>query len=75
MSELEIWTVYDKGTDGDDTNYIARLWTVDGSGAHPTGDVMQAVDLEYIRGMFRIMGLVQVERREGDAFNIVESWL
>jgi hypothetical protein len=67
---LTLWTIYDKPTDYPH-GVIARRHEVPGG---PTNHMIIA-DLEFLRRVFHIAGLVCVARADEDDVKIVESWL
>jgi hypothetical protein len=74
---LNMWTVYDHPEDFPHT-FVARRWEV-GSGTVVslvmTDDMIIAPELEGIRKVLRLRGLVRLERHPNDDERIVETWI
>jgi hypothetical protein len=68
--ELFIWTIYTR-----DTGYVAKSFLITPTGPEITTDEMVTGDLEIIRNTFRTMGLYPLGRQQGDAPDIIESWI
>jgi hypothetical protein len=68
--QLAIWVVYDHPRDW--PNYfVARQWL----GETATGNMILHTDLEQLRDMLEGLGLVHLDRMEGDDPVILETWL
>jgi hypothetical protein len=70
VTDLPIWVVYDHPSDLPD-HYVARLWR----GAQTTSVAIIDTDLERLRETLERMGLVHLDRMEGDDPAILETWL
>lgn len=70
MTDLPVWVVYDHPSDCPDY-YVARLW----QGETATGVAIIDRDLERLRDTLEEMGLVHLDRMEGDDPVILETWL
>lgn len=67
---LTIWVVYDHPSDW--PNYfVARQWL----GETATGNMLMDWDLERLRETLQRLGLVKLDRMEGDDPVILETWL
>jgi hypothetical protein len=70
-----MWTVYSNPADYPG-KFVARRFDVDASGPKPSASVIIMDDLENLRDVLQFeMGLVKLMRNEGDAPQIVETWL
>jgi hypothetical protein len=67
---LSMWVVYDHPKDFPDY-FVARQWR----GEQPTENVIMASGLELIHHQLIDMGLVKLERMQGDDPKILETWL
>lgn len=65
-----MWVVYDHPKDFPHC-FVARRW----SGETPTGDVIVSPDLEQVRWVLEMRGLVCLKRMDDDVPQIVETWL
>jgi hypothetical protein len=70
VTDLSIWVVYDHPSDFPD-HYVARLW----EGETPTSVVLIHRDLERLRERLERLGLVHLDRMEGDDPVVLETWL
>lgn len=73
---LTIYTIYARGTDGDN-RFAIRAWyakagTVD---PVPAEEVGRFDDLEMMRNALTREGKVRLGRNDTDPFNIIESWV
>lgn len=67
---LPIWVVYDHPSDWP-TYFVARQWV----GETATGNMMMDTDLERLRDKLEGLGLVHLDRMDGDDPVILETWL
>jgi hypothetical protein len=70
MTGLNLWTVYDHPSDYPEW-FVARRF----EGESPTTETILARDVETIRVLLTIKGLMPLERMEGDDPKIIEVWL
>ena len=70
MTDFAVWVVYDHPRDQPDY-YVARLWR----GETPTDMALIDADLERLRDTLEQMGLVHLDRMEGDDPVILETWI
>ncbi len=75
MSQVEIWTVFEKPTDFPQ-DYVARRFVIQG-GEPPWGTEEKIVSksLDLIRASMQARGLILLPRDENDQPRILESWI
>lgn len=72
---LIMWVVYDHPSDFPD-EYVARKHVVLSGGAYgPTPEIMLSRSLDELRDGLEALGLVHLDRMEGDDPVILETWL
>jgi hypothetical protein len=69
MSGLSVWVVYDHPSDFPNC-YVARQWIGD-----KPGRVLVSNALEPIQTLLEGLGLVHMDRMEGDDPVILETWI
>jgi hypothetical protein len=71
---LPIWAVYDHPSDFPE-EYVARKCVARAGSVEMTSEFMSSPDLELLRAMLEARGLVYLERMEGDAPVVLETWV